>query len=64
MAATPPLTPLERAIELAIEQVRAELMRFYADGDVGTVTVHCGKEQLRVKSTPERTHEPVRTKAQ
>lgn len=55
-----PQTGLERAIDDALEQVRAELMRLYADGDTGTVTVHCGKEQLRVKSTPERIHEPVR----
>lgn len=56
--------PIGKAIEETLEQVRTELIRLYADGDVGTVTVHCGREQMRVKATPERTHEPVRLKAQ
>ncbi len=58
MAQTSP--PLQQAIEYALEQVRVELMRMYAEGDVGTVTVHCGREQMRVKALPERTNEPVR----
>lgn len=49
----------EHGIDEILEQVRAELLRFRADGDVGTVTVHVGREQMRVKATPERTHEPV-----
>lgn len=60
MAAPP---PLEQAIEDALEQVRAELMRMYADGDIGEVTIHVGRDQLRVKATPERINEPVRLKA-
>ena len=51
---------LEKAIEDTLEQVRTELIRLFADGDIGTVAVHVGKQQMRVKSTPERTHEPVR----
>lgn len=49
----------ERAIDAILEEVRVELLRFYTDHDVGTVTVHVGREQMRVKATPERTHEPV-----
>lgn len=56
-------TALETAIESALEQVRTELMRLYADGDVGTVCVHVGRNQMRVKTTPERTHDPVRVDA-
>ncbi len=57
-------TPLlEQAIEDTLEQVRTELMRLWTDGDVGIVAVHVGKEQMRVKATPERTHDPVRVKA-
>lgn len=55
-------TPLEQAINDALDQIRAELVRFYADGDVGTVCVHVGLEQMRVKATPERNREPVRVK--
>lgn len=54
------VTPLERAIENALEQVRAELIRFYTDGDTGKIEIHCGPQQLRVKATPERVNEPVR----
>lgn len=61
MVAVPP--HVQAAIELALEQARAELMRLYADGDVGTVTVHCGRQQMRVKATPERIHEPLPVKA-
>lgn len=50
---------LERAITETLEQVRTELMRFYRDNDSGTVTVHVGKKQMRVKATPERTHDAV-----
>lgn len=59
MAATPPSPLLRKAIEDALEQVRVELLRFYADGDVGVVAVHVGKLQMRVKATPERVNEPV-----
>lgn len=52
--------PLEQMIEKALEQARAELVRLYADGDVGIVALHCGREQIRVKATPERINEPVR----
>lgn len=53
-------TPLEKMIERAMAQVRAELIRLYSDGDVGTVTLHCGEKQIRVKAAPERNSEPVR----
>jgi hypothetical protein len=53
-------TALEQAITEALEQARTELMRLYADGDVGTVCIHVGHRQLRVKTTPERTRDPVR----
>lgn len=55
-----PTTPLERMIEGALEQARAELMRLYADGDVGKIELNCGKDQIRVKATPERVYEPIR----
>jgi hypothetical protein len=55
---------VERAIEDILAQVRIELKRLYAAGDIGTVTVHCGAEQMRVKATPERIREPVRVKAE
>lgn len=55
----PPTPQLAKAIDDALEQVRAELVRFYADDDVGTVAVHVGRQQMRVKATPERVHEPV-----
>jgi hypothetical protein len=56
MVTTP---PLEKAIEDALKQVRAELIRFYGDGDVGKIELHVGKKQIRVKATPERSNEPV-----
>lgn len=59
MVATLPSPVLRKAIEDALEQVRVELLRFYADGDVGTVAVHVGRQQMRVKATPERVNEPV-----
>jgi hypothetical protein len=55
---------LERAIENILQQVRAELIRLYSDGDIGTVCVHCGKQQMRVKAAPERIHEPEPLKTQ
>lgn len=55
---------LAKAIDETLEQVRRELIRLYADSDVGTVTVHCGKKQMRVKATPERTHDAVPVEAQ
>lgn len=57
MTALPP--ELEQAIEKTLAQVRDELIRLYADGDIGAVTVHCGKKQMRVKSVPERIYDPV-----
>ena len=57
MAQAPPT--LEQKINEALEQARAELVRFYSDGDVGTITLHVGKKQIRVKATPERSYEPV-----
>lgn len=54
------LTPqLKQAIEKALTQARDELVRLYSDNDVGTITLHVGKKQIRVKATPERSHEPV-----
>ena len=50
---------LERAVTNALEQVRSELLRFYADGDIGTVVVHVGKAQMQVKASPERKRDPV-----
>lgn len=50
---------LEKAIGDALELVRAELVRFYADGDQGTVVINVGRAQMRVKATPERISEPV-----
>lgn len=61
MAITP---QLEKAIGETLEQVRTELMRLYADNDVGVIAVHCGKKQMRVKATPERTHDAVPVEAQ
>jgi hypothetical protein len=52
-------TPLEKMIDCALKQARAELMRLYADGDIGKIELNCGKQQIRVKATPERIHEPV-----
>lgn len=52
-------TPLEKAIEETLEQVRAELIRLYSNNDVGVITLNCGKRQIRVKATPERIREPV-----
>jgi hypothetical protein len=57
MAQTPP--QLERAIDDILAQARAELVRMHADGDIGTVVIHCGKEQWRVKAHPERIYESV-----
>lgn len=54
------ITPqLAKAIDETLAQVRAELIRLYLDKDVGTVVVHCGKKQMRVKATPERTQAAV-----
>lgn len=55
--ATPP--PLEKAITETLELVRAELMRLYRDKDVGTIVIHVGKRQMRVKATPERNYDAV-----
>lgn len=54
-------TTLDRAsaFDEVLEQVRAELVRLYSQNDVGTITLHCGKKQIRVKATPERSNEPV-----
>lgn len=57
MAATP---QLEQAIEDALEQVRTELIRLYADGDIGKIEVNCGKARIVVKALPERINEPVK----
>lgn len=56
MAVTP---PLQKAIDETLAQVRAELIRLYADNDVGVIAIHVGKKQMRVKATPERTHDAV-----
>lgn len=56
--------PLEQMIDAALEQVRAELIRMYTDGDTGQVVIHCGKDQVRVKATPERINDPVRLHTQ
>lgn len=53
------LPTLEQKINEALEQARAEIIRFYSDGDVGTITLHVGKKQIRVKATPERSFTPV-----
>lgn len=53
-------TPLEQMIDAALDQVRQELIRLYADGDVGSVVIHVGRDQLRVKAQPERINPPVR----
>jgi hypothetical protein len=50
---------LEEAIAIALAQVRTELNRLYANDDVGTITLHCGKGQIKVRATPERLYEPV-----
>lgn len=47
------------AFDEVLEQVRAELVRLYSQNDVGTIVLHCGKKQIRVKATPERSNEPV-----
>jgi len=52
-------TALEKAIGAALDQVRAELVRFYTEGDIGTVVVHVGTKQMQVKATPERRRDPV-----
>lgn len=59
----PPLE-LKKAIDEALEQTRTELLRLYEYGYTGSVTVHCGKNQLRVKATPERACEPIILAAQ
>lgn len=50
---------LEQAIIVALEQVRNEMIRLYSGGDIGTISVHCGTAQIRVKAAPERNLEPV-----
>lgn len=54
---TPP--QLAKAIDETLEQVRRELIRLYTDNDVGVIAIHVGKKQMRVKATPERTHDAV-----
>jgi hypothetical protein len=53
MAATPEVTAI-------LQQVETELTAMLLAGETGTVTVHCGVDQLVVKANPERKHEPVR----
>lgn len=50
---------LEKAITEALEKVRMEIVRFYAEDDVGTIIINVGKAQMRVKATPERISEPI-----
>ena len=48
------------ALEAILTQVEAELFAMIAAGDIGTVTVHYGSDQLVVKVNRERRLEPVR----
>lgn len=57
MAQTP---PLERAIEDVLAQVRAEIVRFYANGYVGQVIVHIGQADVYVEAAPKRRYTSVR----
>jgi len=50
---------LEKAIDSALRLARAEILRMYAEDDVGTIVINVGKAQMRVKSTPERISEPI-----
>lgn len=52
----PPTQPELKAI---LEQVEAELTAMMLVGDVGSVTVHCGKYDLAVEVVSKRKHEPV-----
>jgi hypothetical protein len=50
---------LEKAIDSALRLARVEILRLYADEDIGTIVINVGKAQMRVKSTPERISEPI-----
>jgi hypothetical protein len=50
----------ERAIADTLELVHAALVRFYADGDVGTVIINVGQAQMRVEAQPKRISDPIK----
>jgi hypothetical protein len=50
----------EQAIADTLELVHAALVRFYADGDVGTVIINVGQAQMRVEATPKRISDPIK----
>lgn len=43
-----------------LEQVTAELQSMLLAGEVGQVTIHCGRGDLSVEVTSRRKYEPVR----
>ena len=51
-----PQTPELKAI---LEQVEAELTAILLAGEVGTVTIHCGRGDLYVETVSKRRHDPV-----
>jgi len=57
MAITP---ELERVIEDTLAQIRSDLTAMMAAGETGTVTVHCGGNQLQVEANAKRKREPVK----
>lgn len=54
MAATPP------ELSNILEQVQAELTAMLSAGEIGTVTIHCGRNDLSVEVMAKRRHAPVR----
>lgn len=54
MATPPP------EVQKILDQVQSELAAMILAGETGTVTVHCGVDQMTVKANPERRHEPIR----
>lgn len=46
-------------LKAVLEQVEAELSAMLLAGEVGTVTVHCGRGDLSVEAICKRKHEPV-----
>lgn len=51
---------IAKAIEVALEQARSELVRLYIDHDVGKVEINVGHKRLLVKALPERIRDPVK----
>lgn len=52
--------PTPTALKEILDLVEAELTAMILAGETGAVTIHCGENQMVVKATPERKHEPVR----